>query len=309
MNMMNKMFGMKALIFCLTLLLVFTACNTTEEGEPEIPINPFRKTENGPALNVAHRGGRNLAPENTMIAFNKAVQMGVDVLEMDIVMTSDNILVTNHDVTIDRTSDGSGSVYQYTFDELQEYNFGYHFRTADGSYPYRDDPVSIPRLEEIFSNHSDQYMIIELKNPPPRGKLAAELIIEMIKEYDMVDKVCVFSFNSDVMNRFHYYNDVEILTGASILEALDFVTAIADGNDSDVSINSKVFAFPNELEGIPLPLDEDFIIEGAARHNIAMHYWTVNDKEMMKALINKGADGIITDRPDLMQEALSELGF
>jgi len=300
---------MRNVLSLILMALIAASCGTDEMEEPIVPVNPFRKSADGPALNVAHRGGSRLAPENTLVGFESGVQLGVDVLEMDVVMTADDVLVTNHDVTIDRTSDGSGSVYQFTFEELQEFNFGYHFRASDGTYPYRDDPVRIPRLEQVFAAYPDQLMIIEIKNGPPRGLQAAEKIIELIKEYDMVEKVCVFSFNTEIMDRFHYFNDVGILPGASILEALDFVIAISDGDDSDVSIKSKVFAFPLDLEGIPLPLDDPSIIEAAGRHNIAMNYWTVNDKEQMKDLIIKGADGVITDRPDLMQEALTELGF
>jgi len=300
---------MKSALYLTLFVLALVACKTDDVEEPAVPVNPFRKMENGPALNVAHRGGSRLAPENTLEGFENAVLLGVDVLEMDVVMTADDVMVTNHDLTIDRTSDGSGSVYQFTFDELQQFNFGYQFRALDGTYPYRDDPVRIPRLEEIFAAHPDQLMIIEIKNGPPRGLQTAEKIIELIKEYDMIEKVCVFSFNTEIMDRFHYFNDAGILPGASILEALDFVIAISDGDDSDVSIKSKVFAFPIDLEGIPLPLDNPSIIEAAGRHNIAMNYWTVNDKEQMKDLITKGADGVITDRPDLMQEALTELGF
>ena len=119
----------------------------------------------------------------------------------------------------------------------------------------------------------------------------------------------MFSYNTTIMNKFHHYNDVGILPGASILEALGIIMAVAGDNELNSTLKSKVFAFPIELEGSPLPLDEPNIIEAAADHNIAMHYWTINKKKDMEELILKGADGIITDRPDLLQEVLIKLGF
>lgn len=166
-------------------------------------------------LVIAHRGGRNLAPENTLVAFDNAVAMGVDVLEMDVCVTADGIAVTLHDLTIDRTSDGSGDVSTFTFEELQAFNFGAKFRALNGTYPYADVHVPIPSVEQIFARHPNQLMEIEIKSPGALGRVAARELVRLIEAYGMARKVIVFSFFDDVMQ---YYRSVA--PGISLSEPL-----------------------------------------------------------------------------------------
>jgi len=299
---------MKKPLGYLTIIILFAACEKESEIEPEITDPyPFMISQGEPALVIAHRGGKSLRPENTMEAFNNAVNIGVDVLEMDVVLTKDCVLVTIHDVTIDNTSDSTGNVSEYTFQELQQLNFGYQFQDANGSYPYRGNPVRIPRLEDVFIQHPDELISVEIKDLGDRGKLAGEKLNALISTYSMASKVITYSFIDEVMAHLHSINTENYFTGATFSESFNFVTAAMAGNDSSVSVTADVFAFPTNLIGIDLT--SDTIIQAVHRHSVAIHYWTINDKEEMKSLILKGADGIITDKPDLMQEALMELGF
>ena len=95
--------------------------------------HPYFKNE-GPLV-MAHRGGRGLAPENTMIAFKQAVEMGSDVLELDIRSTRDGVLVVIHDETIDRCTNGSGAVQDYSFAELQKFDAGDYWSNDGGKNP------------------------------------------------------------------------------------------------------------------------------------------------------------------------------
>ena len=98
----------------------------------------FRNLENRPLV-IAHQGGEHLHPSNTMMAFQHAVDLGVDVLEMDIHSTSDGALVTIHDETVDRTTDGSGLVSALTLDEIKALDAGHYWTDDDGaSYRFRD---------------------------------------------------------------------------------------------------------------------------------------------------------------------------
>jgi len=285
--------------------LLFSSCKD-EEQEPENK-NPFLIEAGSATQNVAHRGGRNLYPENTLFAFDSAALLEVDVLEMDVHLTKDSILVTIHDETIDRTCDTIGNVIDYTFDELQAFNFGYNFQASNGSYPYRANPVRIPKLEDILAQHGEELMVIEIKDGGAAGLLAADKLIALLHQYTMQEKVAAFSFSDDVMDYFHSINTDGVFTGASLGDGLSFVLAVRANPDTMLTIRADVLAFPQEMIGIDLT--SDIIISAAHRHNVAIHYWTINDKDDMKALIQKGADGVMTDRPDLMQEALEELGF
>lgn len=297
---------MKNLFILLTCAgLLFSACKE-EEQEPQ-NRNPFLIEAGTATQNVAHRGGRNLYPENTLVAFDSAALLNVDVLEMDVHLTKDSILVTIHDETIDRTCDTTGLVIDYTYAELQAFNFGYNFEASDGSFPYRVNPVRIPKMEDIFAQHSDELMVIEIKDGGAAGLLAADKLMALIRQYNMQKKVAAFSFSNDVMDYFHSINTDGVFTGASVGDGLSFVLAVRANPDTTLLVRADVLAFPQSMLGINLT--SDTIISAAHRHNVAIHYWTINDKDDMKALIQKGADGVMTDRPDLMQEALEELGF
>ncbi len=149
------------LIYISIVALIFSACKkNNDEQDTDDHSNPFMKKAGAPALIVAHRGGAKLAPENTLAAFDNALALGVDVLEMDVCLTKDNVLVAIHDLTIDRTCEASGNVRNYTFDELRQFNFAYNFKNAAEEYPYRNNQVLIPHIEEIFERYPNTYMMI-----------------------------------------------------------------------------------------------------------------------------------------------------
>jgi len=303
----EKELSMKYLLILLLAVSVLSSCKDDEEPPiVEVP-NPFLIKPGDAPLIVAHGGAKDLNPENTMLAFDYAVSANCDVLEMDIALTKDTVIVTIHDLTIDATSDGTGNVIDYTFDELQQFNFGYDFKALDGTYPYRNAQVKIPSLEALFTKYPNEYMIIEIKDGGANGLLAAEQLVALIREHDMVKKVVAFSFSNEVMDHFHSINADSVLTGAALGDGFAFVGAAQTNPDTILPLRYDVCAFPASMLG--LNLDSDTIINAAHRNNVAMHYWTINDKQQMKDLIQKGVDGIITDRPDLMKEALAELGF
>ncbi len=291
------------------MLLVSTLSSCKEEDEPpQVTLpNPFFVKPGDAPLIVAHGGAKHMNPENTMLAFDYAVGADCDVLEMDVAITKDTVLVLIHDLTIDATSDGTGNVVDYTFDELQQFNFGYDFEALDGTYPYRNTQVKIPSLGELFIKYPNEYMIIEIKDLGANGFLAAGQLSDLIRKHNMTEKVVVFSFSDDVMNHFHSINTDGVYTGAALGDGFSFVGAAQTNPDTVLHLRYDLCAFPTSMLGINL--DSDTIIKAAHNSNVAIHYWTINDKDEMKELIHKGVDGIITDRPDLMKEALAELGF
>ena len=289
--------------------LILFACKSTDDEMPDKKIpNPFMIESGSATMVVAHRGGRDLAPENTLVAFDKAVSLGVDVLEMDVAMTKDSILVTIHDLTIDRTADSTGKVIDYTFQELQDFNFGYHFKDEHGGYPYRTEPVKIPRLEDVFMHYPSSLMMIEIKDQEETGIAAAKKLNALIESYNLREIVAVFSFSDPVKSTFSGIFHEHVWIGASFTDGFKFVNATNTNNDSLVStIQADIFAFP--LEALNNDLTAPAIIEAAHRNERAIHYWTINKKEDMELLISRGADGIMTDKPDLLIETLKEMGF
>lgn len=258
-------------------------------------------------LIIAHGGTKQLAPENTMLAFDEADKYRPDVMEMDVVMTKDSVLITCHDPKIDRITDGKGLVAEYTFEELKQFNFAYRFKDAQGNYPYRDTLIQPTRLENVLAQYGRRYdFCIELKDYPPSiGECAARQLYSLLCKYDMKEKTLVASFEDHIVKYFRQLSHGEIKTSSGKEETKTFVIL-------SKTLMSPFFTSPSYAIQIPVKrdgftLDEQSLRNAAHRKNMAVHYWTINDKEQMRDLIQKGADGIITDRPDIANELLKEM--
>ncbi|HDH09983.1 MAG TPA: glycerophosphodiester phosphodiesterase, partial [Chloroflexi bacterium] len=135
---MRKKLGTILLIAALALAMLAGLRFATAHPRPDKPY----LTSDRPLV-MAHRGA-GLAPENTLVAFQKALDLGADVLELDVHATKDGEIVVIHDETVDRTTDGRGAVKDFTLEELKRLDAGYHF-TPDGgvTYPYRGRGITI----------------------------------------------------------------------------------------------------------------------------------------------------------------------
>jgi glycerophosphoryl diester phosphodiesterase len=295
----------KYLLFSLlACILMLPGCVPKQDA---IEANPYRLNKSDAPWIIAHGGSKKLFPENTMMAFRGSAALKVDALEMDVTMTKDEVLVTHHDLTIDRLSNGSGKVIDYTYEELLDFNFGYNFKDVDGNYPYQNDTIPIGKLADVFTEFNDWELMVELKDRGEDGKKAAEVLAEMIETYDLKDNIVVVAFSEEVLSYFHEITDGEILIGTSEEETKDFVFTSLSAMEFLYRPEATVVAIPTKNSGVNLASKR--VINSAHRRNMAVHYWTINEKEEMRHLIEMGADGLITDRPDLMKEVLIEMGY
>jgi glycerophosphoryl diester phosphodiesterase len=290
-------------IILFIVVLGFAACVPEQDA---IEINPYVIGSEKPWI-IAHGGSKALFPPNTLIAFQGSADMGVDALEMDVTMTKDEVLVTHHDLTIDRLSEGSGLMRDFNYEELLAFNFGINFQDLDGNLPYENDPVPLTKLEDVFMEFGDMQLMVEIKDRGEDGKRAAEILKDLIEKYQLEDNIVVVAFSGEVLTYFYEITNGEILIGSSEDETEDFIFTSLSAMEFLYSPKASVVAIPTSNSGIDL--DSKRVINSAHRRNMAVHYWTINDKEEMKKLILLGADGLITDRPDLMEEVLEELGY
>lgn len=275
-------------------------------------VLPAPKAMDHPYLNhdkpliIAHQGGANLAPSSTMPAFENAVRLGVDVLEFDIHITKDGHLVAIHDPTVDRTTEGSGKVEDMTLTEIKELDAGYNFKDLDGNYSFRGKGVKIVTVEEIFEAFPDYKMMIEIKddNPPERMDEVISKLWELIDLYGMADKMVVTSFDQGIVDAFQKLSGNEVALGGGRSEVKQFVITSMISFQS--LYNPYVHAFQLPLREGKIDLSKPYVIDNAHKRGMEVYYWTINDPETMEMLIQRGADGIITDRPDIMLEVLSK---
>lgn len=250
-------------------------------------------------LVIAHQGGDGLWPSNTMYAFQRASELGVDVLEMDLHVAKDGALVLMHDETVDRTTDGSGELITMTLEELQQLDAGYDWSTDDGAtHPYRGQGISVPTLEEVFQAFPGQRMLIEIKNS---SLPVNDPLCELIQDYDMQEKVMVAAFKDDVLDLFRE-DCPGIPTSGARDEVTNFVLLSKVGLGFLVAPKYQSLQVPEESNGITIMTPR--FVRAAHRRNLHVEPWTINDPDRMREFIDWGVDGIITDRPDLMLEVL-----
>jgi glycerophosphoryl diester phosphodiesterase len=259
-------------------------------------------------LLIAHQGGEQLAPSNTMLAFDLADSLGADVLETDLHMTKDGELVLIHDATVDRTTNGKGRVDSYTLNELKQLDAGYYFQDLQGQYSYRGKGATIPSLEELFIKYGTKhYFNLEMKDAYPKNgpsQIEAKLWA-LIQKYHMEQRVVVTSFKQELIDNFNTLAGGKVVLGAGEAEAAKFVLTHKFWLPGFYRPTSSVLQLPTENRGFNLK--DKNLIDGAHRLGMQVHYWTINDKKTMKELIALGADGIMSDRPDLLKEVLEEL--
>jgi glycerophosphoryl diester phosphodiesterase len=238
-----------------------------------------------------------------MHSFERAVDLGVDVLETEIHSTADNILVLMHDSTVDRTTNGSGPISAFTLEELKTLDAGYNW-SADGgqTFPFRGSGITVPTLEEVFTALPTVRINIDIKQEKP--SLVASLC-ETIRTFDMVDRVMVASFSAKVLKAFRRVCP-EVATSAGTGEVALFYVMNLVFLGRVYRSPFQAFQIPEYSSGLRV-LTKKFV-KTAHGLNLAVHVWTVNETTDMQRLLDLGVDGIVTDYPDRLISLLRETG-
>lgn len=263
-----------------------------------VPEHPFFAGDD--LLVIAHQGGEKLRPDNTMMAFQYAAELGADVLEMDVHSTRDGVLVVMHDERVDRTTNGSGFIREMLITQIQGLDAAYHWPHDNpiGERPYRGQGVGVPELREVFEAFPEMRLNIEIKQAEPS---IVQPLCNMIREFGRSDDILVGSFHDDAIRDFREACP-EVATSGTEPEIRAFFVLNAIGLGKVFQPTAPAFQVP-EYSGMLHVVTEHFLA-GAHRHNIDVHVWTVDDPADMQRLIDLGVDGIITNRPDLLLELL-----
>lgn len=266
---------------------------------PVAPQHPYYTAPRPEVLVIAHQGGDDLWPGNTLFAFQNAAEIGADVLEMDLHITKDGVLVLIHDETVDRTTNGTGLVEEMTLAEIKSLDAGYNWTRDDGQiFPFRGQGVTVATLQEVFEAFPGMRMTIELKKTS--ASMAAPFC-EMIREYNMQERVLVASFHDDRLAEFRA-ECPEVATSAARTDTTLFVLLSKVYLHGLLPPNFVALQVPEASSGINV-MSEQFV-QAAHAVNVKVEPWTINDPEQMKLYIGWGVDGLITDRPDLLLEVL-----
>lgn len=259
----------------------------------------FNIRRDSEVLVIAHRGGLALSPENTIEAFKNADEMGVDAIELDIHSSKDGEIVIMHDDTIDRTTDGSGDIRDYTLSELKSFDAGYRW-TDDGgvSYPFRGKGIQIPTLSEAFSKIKSANIIVEIKQSEPS---IIKPLCDLIRKYGLENKVIAASFSSDALLEFRR-SFPEAATSATKAEAVKFFILNMFHLAGFYKPPAVALQVPEYHEGRKV-INKRFV-DSARKNNIEVHAWTINELDDMRRMISLGVNAIVTDYPDRLLKLL-----
>ena len=333
---MKKHKGLKILGIILASILLFFAVINVIPPKKNVEDNPFVVEKGDLPMIAAHRGGGDCNPENTMLAFREAVNTyKVDIIESDLYLTADGYLVYNHDSYVDETCNINGDltldevedlcddkanrhyISDLTLAELEQYNFGYYFEDDNGERIYKDAEnfadlglqiATVEKLfEEFYQSNPDLLFIVEIKDSGERGYEACRILYETLEKYPNYKKnIVVGTFHDEIEQELkEKYPD--LLRGAPTGTAAKFVaTQYLRVNLFDNS-DFACLQIPMSYDvGIELPLVAKTLVKRAHRRNIAVQYWTINDADDMRTLIEMGCDCIMTDNPELLASVLEE---
>jgi glycerophosphoryl diester phosphodiesterase len=236
-------------------------------------------------LNIAHRGASAYAPENTMAAFEKAVELGADVLELDLHLTWDNELVAIHDDSLERTTDGRGPVNERSLKELKRLDAGVWFGQDFAGQ-------RIPTLSEVLDRFAGKVpLALEVKAGSTFFPGIEEEVVSILRRHSAIEQTAVASFDHYALERLKEIEPT-LRTAALLVGRPVSLSAIAGPGRADAIALEASLVTKTE-------------VEACRAAGLQLVVWVVNEPAQMRYFIDLGVDGIITDRPDLLRTALS----
>ena len=333
---MKKFKALKIIGIILAVLVLFFVVINVIPPKKNVEDNPFVVEKGELPLIAAHRGGGKNNPENTMLAFREAVKtIGVDIIESDLYLTKDGYLVYNHDSYIDETCNVNGDISldeveeliedksnrhyisDMTLAELEQYNFGYYFEDKNGERIYKDATdletmglqiATVDKLfEEFYKDYPELMFIVEIKNDGELGKQACKILAETLDKYpEYKDQIVIGTFHDEIEEELKT-NYPDLLRGAPTGTAASFVLTQYLGVNIFDQGDFACLQIPMSYDlGIEIGLVDQGLIDRAHKRNVAVQYWTINDEEDMRKLIEMGCDAIMTDDPVLLKSVLED---
>lgn len=269
----------------LSLLVVLLLTGTVQAQDQGSVWRFLTKAE---PLVVAHRGASSLAPENTLAAVNKALELNVDMVEIDVHRTFDGELVVIHDNTVDRTSSGTGSVKNFTLQELKNLDFGQWFKLS-----FKGQQV--PTLREVLEATKDKaILLIELK-----GERTEVPTVELVRELGLEDQVIIQSFD---------FQQIQKVKKKAPEIATMFLVSVPEHSDNPIEAATWMANIMEYVGATGIGIRHNWYTPElkavAKERNLALFVWTVDNKAELRRFITEGVQGIITNRPQDLLELL-----
>lgn len=242
---------------------------------------------------MAHRGGGDEAPENSLEAFRHVRDLGVRYVETDVQLTADDVVVVSHDEVVDRCYNGTGVIRQMTYQEISE------LRTESGE--------QMLRLADVLEEFPDLYFNIDAKSDA-----VVDPLLEVLDKAHAFDRTLIASFSEKRLEKLRTDLNPELSTSLGIaavvrlMLASETVSAAETWRVNGPTRGVRAVQVPEKLRGIRV-VNPRFIAT-AHTAGMAVHVWTVNEPASMVRLLDWGVDGLVTDRPTMLREILRARG-
>ncbi len=278
---------------------------------------------------LAHAGGEDENPQETLFAFGRATEEGVPILDMDVQLSADDVPVVIHDDTVDRTTNGTGPVHSMTAAQLGALDAAYwysadcaacHDRPASayvyrgvrtGAVPppdgYTADDFGVPTLEEVFDRFGGAYFSIEIKDDAADVTLLAQKTADLIHDHGLAKRVVISSFGGPGMPAFRAAAP-DVATSATLDEVQDFFLSNTVPKDAQVLDVPPFY----DLNGTKITVVTPDFVQRAHAAGLAVWVW-MDSKDEQNAdfyaqLLDMGVDGLNVSRPAVLMNLLAERG-
>ena len=290
----RRSFTGAAVAVLLVIALAPTAYPATRSGDAA--TNPFRT---GRTLVIPHAGGDGLFPENTLLAYERTMAMGADVVDVDLQISSDGVVVAIHDGNTRRTTGHDALVSSLAISQLQKLDAGWSF-AIKGKQPFRNKSVRIPTLEEILKRFPKTLLSLDLKNESMK---MVKPVCNLLRKYNRRNDAFVGSNNDPQILAFRKQCP-DVRTSATMVDVYASQAA-RDSKDANFKPDTVIDQPPYRIGGRILVDSESLAF--AHGHGVAILTWVVNDPADMKTLVKLGVDGIYTAYPDRLLKVIRDL--
>ncbi len=239
---------------------------------------------------LAHRGASNNLPENTMAAFESAVDLGYRYIETDVHVTRDGVLIAFHDDRLDRVTRHSGLISDLDWSEVKKARV--------------EDSEPVPLLEDLFTRWPDVRI-----NLDPKSDAAVEPLIEMIRRLNVVDRVCIGSFSGERLNAFRKSFGPEICTSMGPMDVFRLRMTSLPFPAPYQQQEYQAYCAQVPLRQWGLPVIDKWFVSTAHRLGLKVHVWTINEEAEMHRLLDLGVDGLISDEAQLLKSVFVARGI
>ena len=339
-NKMKKQIIKKVIAWAsLVTLVLYSVIAVVPRGDNYKGNNILIRKDGELPMLIAHGGGNEEFPDNTLEAFYNAYSVDKNVMmETDVNLTKDGVLILSHDTRLDRKTNVTGLIEDWNYSDLiaQRVNFGYDndtektvlvgersiYTNGDGvavtpldvTYPEgvtpRDDEIYYAtKFEELLTAFPENIISVEIKQKGKIGIEALDELVRILKKHDAFDRVIIATFHGNVYRTVKKYQrngtvPENVMYSPSLFSAARYTLEYYSGLDIFYRDGLAVFQFPTEAVGVVYT--KPSFIKNMHERNVAVQFWTIDDEDEMRSLIELGADGIMTNYPTKLKAVLDE---